>query len=103
MADQKGPQEASLFPVKASPASVTTPQNGRIGSYFRNISGVAQAEGTRRRGLSPAALRRDPSLRPPFQARQVEHGVGEDALHERTQAASAGFSIDGLAGDRAQR
>src|SRR6185312_12841044 len=41
MADQKAPQEASLFPVKASPASVTTPQNGRIGSLFRNISGVA--------------------------------------------------------------
>src|SRR4029078_11832923 len=59
MADQKAPQEASLFPIKASPASVTTPQNGRIGSYFRNISGVAQAEVRRWRCLFPPSGRCD--------------------------------------------
>src|ERR1700687_2242985 len=36
-----------------------------------------------------------------FQARQVEHGVEQDAFHDRTQAAGAGLAIDCLARDRA--
>ena len=35
----------------------------------------------------------------PFQAREVEHGVEEDALHDRAQAAGAGLAVDPLSGD----
>ena len=38
MARQIPAQEAPLFPVKASPLLVTTPQLVRIDSLFRNIS-----------------------------------------------------------------
>src|SRR6266540_226418 len=38
-----------------------------------------------------------------FEARQVEHGVEQDTLHDRAQAAGAGLAGDGLAGDGAER
>src|ERR1700681_2883016 len=48
-------------------------------------------------------LRRDhPSLEA-FEARQIEHGVEQDALHDRAQAARPGLALDGLAGNGAQR
>src|SRR5581483_11705363 len=39
----------------------------------------------------------------PFQARQIEHGVEQDALHDRAQAARPGLAFDRLAGDGAER
>ena len=38
-----------------------------------------------------------------FEARQVEHRVEQDALHDRTQAARSGLAVDRLAGDGAER
>src|ERR1700724_3333969 len=37
-----------------------------------------------------------------FEARQVEHGVEQDALHDRAQPPRAGLAVDRLAGDGAQ-
>ena len=45
----------------------------------------------------------DHDLLDPFQARQIEHGVEQDAFHDRAQAARAGLAVDRLAGDGAQR
>ena len=38
-----------------------------------------------------------------FETRQVEHGVEQNALHDRAQAARPGLAFDRLAGDGAQR
>src|SRR6266545_5050754 len=38
-----------------------------------------------------------------FEARQVEHGVEQDALHDRAQPPRAGLAVDRLAGDGAER
>ena len=48
-------------------------------------------------------LPRDHHLFDPFETRQVEHGVEQDALHDRAQAASASLAVDRLAGNGAQR
>src|ERR1700720_407814 len=38
-----------------------------------------------------------------FEARQVEHGVEQDALPDRAQPPRAGLAVDRLAGDGAER
>src|SRR5712691_10262694 len=38
-----------------------------------------------------------------FEARQVEHGVEQDALHDRAQSARPGLAVDRLAGNGAER
>src|SRR5262249_36817030 len=48
-------------------------------------------------------LFRDYDLLDAFEARQVEHGVEQNAFHDRAQAARAGLAVDGLAGNGAQR
>src|SRR5882724_2882302 len=45
----------------------------------------------------------DHDLLDAFEARQVEHGVEQDALHDRAQAARTGLALDCPAGDRAER
>src|SRR5216683_2531257 len=45
---------------------------------------------------------RDHDLFDAFQARQIEHGLQQDALENRAQAARAGLALDRLAGDRAK-
>ena len=45
---------------------------------------------------------RDHDLLDAFEARQIEHGVEQDALHDRAQPARAGLAVDRLAGDRRQ-
>src|SRR5262249_1156916 len=44
----------------------------------------------------------DHNLLNPLEARQLEHGVKQDRLHDGTQAPGSGLTIDGLAGDRFQ-
>ena len=46
---------------------------------------------------------RDHDLLDAFEARQVEHGVEQDALHDRAQPARAGLALDRLARDGAER
>jgi hypothetical protein len=41
----------------------------------------------------------DHNLLHPFQARQIEHSVEQDALHDRTQAPCASLAVDRFAGD----
>src|SRR5256884_279979 len=48
-------------------------------------------------------LFRDHDLLYAFEARQVEHGVEQDAFHDRAQSACARLAVDRLAGDGAQR
>src|SRR5262249_19009079 len=48
-------------------------------------------------------LFRDHGLFDSFEARQVEHGVEEDSLHDRAQPTCSRLTIDGLAGDGAKR
>src|SRR5262245_36621616 len=48
-------------------------------------------------------LFRDHDLFDAFEARQVEHGIEQDALHDRAQSACPGLAVDGLAGDGAER
>src|SRR5204862_3570053 len=38
-----------------------------------------------------------------FEARQIEHGVEQEAFYDRAQAARTGLAVDGLARNRAQR
>ena len=38
-----------------------------------------------------------------FEARQVEHGVEQDSLHDRAQPPRTGLAVDCLAGDGAER
>src|SRR6185312_16177279 len=45
-------------------------------------------------------LLRDHALLDPTQARQVEHGVEQDALHDRAQTACAGLAVYRLARNR---
>src|SRR5216684_1536224 len=45
---------------------------------------------------------RDHDLFDAFQARQIEHGLQQDAFENRAQAARAGLAVDSLAGDRAK-
>src|SRR5436190_389911 len=45
----------------------------------------------------------DMDLVDPVHRRQIEHGVEQDALEDRTEPARAGLPVDRLAGDRAQR
>src|ERR1700746_2603475 len=46
---------------------------------------------------------RDDHLFNAFKARQIEHGLEQDALQDRAQAARAGLALDCLAGDGAKR
>src|SRR4051794_32902245 len=46
---------------------------------------------------------RDHHLLDTFEARQLEHGVEQDALHDRAQPPRAGLAVDRLAGDGAER
>src|SRR5262249_13126707 len=45
----------------------------------------------------------DDDLFDAFEARQVEHGVEEDTLHDGAQPARPGLAVDRLAGDGAER
>jgi len=46
---------------------------------------------------------RDDDFLDALEARQVEHGLDQDALQDKTQASRAGLVLDRLAGDRAAR
>src|SRR5947209_13400744 len=48
-------------------------------------------------------FRTDDDLLDAFKARQIEHCVEQDALHDRTQAARAGAPFDRLLGNDVQR
>ena len=48
-------------------------------------------------------LSRDDDLFHPFEVRQVEHGIEQDALYNRTQAARTRFAVDRLTGNGAER
>src|SRR6516225_5057505 len=48
-------------------------------------------------------LRGDHHFLDAFEARQVEHGVEQDAFHDRTQPTRPGLAVDGLAGNGTQR
>src|SRR5580700_1110358 len=82
--------------------SVSTPAAGP-GSGTR--IGIADAIGInvewRRDALDD--LLGDHHLLDAVQARQVEHGVEQDGLHQRAQAARPGLALHRLAGDGAQR
>ena len=68
---------------------------------------VSVARGRRRCRAAAPCLRRPrgqiTTSSTPSRLRQVEHGVEQDAFHDRAQAARAGLALDRLAGDRVQR
>src|SRR5215813_1559454 len=48
-------------------------------------------------------LPRDYHLLDVLEARQIEHDIEQDALHDRPQPARPGLALDGLVGDRPER
>jgi hypothetical protein len=46
---------------------------------------------------------RDHHVLDAFEARKIEHGVEQNALHDGTLAAGPGLAVDRLPGDRAER
>src|SRR5580704_49360 len=75
------------------------------GARPAGIAGAVRPVGidVERPGAALDDLARDHDLFDAFQARQVEHGVEQDHLHDRAQAARAGLAVDRLAGNRGQR
>src|SRR5262249_33653875 len=68
-------------------------------------AGVARAIGVdvERTGGVLDHFLRDHDLLDAFEARQIEHGVQQYALHDRAQSARAALALDRLTGDRAKR
>src|ERR1700687_1587503 len=89
--------EGALLPAKAG---ISTGIRGRL-PLRRARAGVPCAVGIdveRPRGALDHFLG-DHHLLDPLEARQVEHGVEQDALHDRAQAPRPGLAIDRLSGD----
>src|SRR5580692_11708399 len=66
------------------------------GARPTGIAGAVRPVGidVERPGAALDDLARDDDLFDAFQARQVEHGVEQDHLHDRAQAARAGLAVD---------
>src|SRR5580692_3082845 len=75
------------------------------GARPTGIAGAVRPVGidVKRPGAALDDLARDHDLFDAFQARQVEHRVEQDHLHDRAQAARASLAVDRLAGDRRKR
>jgi hypothetical protein len=92
---------ASPLPARGSDFSRPT-NSGTImcGNTTMSRSGRTGGIDVERLGHCRRPLRRKSRLPHAFQARQVEHGVEQDAFHDRAQATCAGLALDGLLGDR---
>src|SRR5262245_24794460 len=83
-----------------SQLAVLSAESARHGASFHRAVGAVRVDVERTRG-SLDHLARDDDFLDAFQAREVEHGLEQNALQDRTQASRAGLALDRLAGDRA--
>src|SRR5476649_2511035 len=99
----QGSGYAAAAAGKAPAAVFFTPRRtlSGAGAALHRAVGTIRVDVERARG-SLDHFARDHDFLDAFQARQIEHGLEQDAFEDRTQAPRAGLALDRPAGNRAK-